>query len=702
MRKPAVLPTKLNGIKDMLRPACACAGTGGMVLAAALSVIAGLVPVTGLAQQSGAVNAQTRARGATHPMDALSVGEIAQTVKLIIGAGYADETARFPTIQLKELPKSEVMAWQTGQPFERHAQVVMRTKRRTFEIAVNLTKGQVSKPIERPGAQPGIILDDWLVAQSLTMKDPRWLAAMKKRGFEDTKNLTCSPLSPGYFANDPYGDRRVLKVPCYEHNTGTSHLYGRPVSGVFAIVDVEEKQVLDVIDTGIIPLPQQPEPRRADRSALKPVQMTSAQGRNYTINGTLQIAWDKWSFHMRMERRVGPILSLVKYDDRGKQRLIAYQMSLSEMFVPYMDPGADWSYRTYLDTGEFGAGFLMSSLMAGSDCPADAGYVTMVVPNDTGRAFPVRRAACIFERNTASPLWRHGNPARPTNLTRPQVELVVRMIPTLGNYDYIVDWVFTQQGNIDIRVGAAGIVAVKNVRSASMDDGTALADTEHGTLVAPGTVALYHDHFFNFRLDLDVDGTDNTLVRDSVVPKRLPRSNPRRSLWVIESAAVESEGAPQNRGHDGTWRMVNTNHKTPLGHHPGVEIVVGHQAVSTLAKDDDPQRRAEFSAQTLWLTRQKPDELYAAGTYPSQSRGGDGLPDYVSDQDNVVNQDLVVWFTVGFHHITRVEDWPIMPVMWHGFTLRPFNFFDENPVYHIPAGFAQASSEAPALRESID
>ncbi|MFV2093689.1 MAG: tyramine oxidase, partial [Hyphomicrobiales bacterium] len=522
---------------------------------------------------------------------------------------------------------------------------------------------------------------------------------MKKRGIKDLKKVSCSPLSPGYFVNEPYGDRRVLKVPCYELGTGTSHLYGRPITGVFAVVDVEEKRVLDVVDLGVVALPPQPDPARVPRAALKPVQMTSSQGRNYKIKGAIQIEWDNWSFHMRMERRTGPVISLVRYNDRGKKRLIAYQMSLSEMFVPYMDPGADWSYRTFMDSGEFGAGFLMSSLMAGSDCPADAAYVTMAVPNDTGRSFPVRRAACIFERNTGDPLWRHGNPAQPTNLTRPQVELVVRMIPVLGNTDYIIDWVFTHQGDINVRVALAGIAAVKGVTSATMNNPFAGAETANGTLVAPGTVVPLHDHFFNFRLDLDVDGggsgAGNSLIRDSIVPKRLPQSNPRRSLWVVDSKTITSEGPLAARGHNGTWRVVNPNRKTALGHNPGFEIVTGNQSVSTLAEDDDPQRRAGFAARTLWLTRQNPRELFAAGDYPTQARGGGGLPQYVADSQNVVNKDLVVWLTVGIHHIPRVEDWPVMPTEWYGFKLRPFNFFDENPAFNIPAGFATTTSEVP-------
>ena len=565
----------------------------------ALAVALALAASMAAAQQQPEPQQLQAPRGPTHPMDALTVSEIARAVALIRGAGVGDAGSRFPTVTLDELPKAEVLAWTPGTPFERHAFVIMRHQGRTFEVAVNLTAGTVAEPVEKAGRQPAIILDEWLAARELTVKDPRWRAAVEKRGITDLEQVTCSPLSPGWFETEPYGDRRILKVPCYQNETGTEHLYGRPITGVYAVVDVDENRVLEVVDLGVVELPPQPAPARTGRAPLKPVEMTSSQGRNYTIDGAVQIKWDNWSFHMRMERRVGPIISLVRYRDRGTERMVAYQMSLSEMFVPYMDPGGDWSYRTYLDAGEFGTGFLMSSLMAGSDCPADAAYVTMVVPNDNGRAFPVRRAACIFERNTGNPLWRHGNPAQPTALTRPQVELVVRMIPAIGNYDYVIDWVFTQQGNIDIRVGAAGIIAVKNAATATMSDATAAADTAHGELVAPGTVALYHDHFFCFRLDLDVDGEKNTLIRDAVVPRRLPSTNPRRSLWVVEREPVVAEGPVPQTGHDSTWRVVNPNRTTPLGHNPGYQILAGHQTVSLLAEDDDPQRRAAFSARTL-------------------------------------------------------------------------------------------------------
>jgi primary-amine oxidase len=43
------------------------------------------------------------------------------------------------------------------------------------------------------------------------------------------------------------------------------------------------------------------------------------------------------------------------------------------------------------------------------------------------------------------------------------------------------------------------------------------------------------------------------------------------------------------------------------------------------------------------------------------------------------NEDVVLWYVFGIDHITRVEDWPVMPVDTVSFWLKPFGFFDRNP-----------------------
>ena len=342
-----------------------------------------------------------------------------------------------------------------------------------------------------------------------------------------------------------------------------------------------------------------------------------------------------------------------------------------------------------MDTGEYGAGYTASALRPGHDCPFQSTFINIAIPSDQGGQFPVERGLCIFERDAAEPLWRHRDPGTKLLRSRPTVELVVRMVTTVGNYDYVLDWVFSLNGNIKVRVGAAGFVAVKTVKEARAPKGAPEGEMRFGTLVAPGALAVNHDHFFSFRIDLDVDGTGNTLVREVITPKAISDGK-RRSLWVVERESVEVEGPIKPKGRHEIWRVLNTNRRTELGHRPSIQLEPGHTIPSILSPDDPPQARAAFSAHPLWVSAHKAGERYAAGTYPNQSKGGDGLPAFVADKESVDNKDLVLWYTIGFHHVTRTEDWPLMPTKWHEFTLRPFNFFDENPSMDLAPDFKVA------------
>ena len=46
---------------------------------------------------------------------------------------------------------------------------------------------------------------------------------------------------------------------------------------------------------------------------------------------------------------------------------------------------------------------------------------------------------------------------------------------------------------------------------------------------------------------------------------------------------------------------------------------------------------------------------------------------------------MVLWYTFGAHHVPRPEDWPVMPVVKIGFSLRPRGFFDRSPALDVPA-----------------
>lgn len=101
------------------------------------------------------------------------------------------------------------------------------------------------------------------------------------------------------------------------------------------------------------------------------------------------------------------------------------------------------------------------------------------------------------------------------------------------------------------------------------------------------------------------------------------------------------------------------------------------------APDDPALLRAGFAAHALWVTRQRDAERYAAGQFPNQSGPGEGVVRFVSPPEPLAAQDVVLWYTTGFTHIARPEDYPVMPGEAGSFTLRPRGFFDANPALRV-------------------
>jgi primary-amine oxidase len=44
------------------------------------------------------------------------------------------------------------------------------------------------------------------------------------------------------------------------------------------------------------------------------------------------------------------------------------------------------------------------------------------------------------------------------------------------------------------------------------------------------------------------------------------------------------------------------------------------------------------------------------------------------------------------NHIARPEDWPVMPVEYAGFWLKPDGFFDRNPALDVPPPSSHCAS----------
>ena len=637
-----------------------------------------------LAATSPAVAADAPA----HPLDALTGAEINRAVAILTAAKHVDAQTRYPTITLVENSKQSVLAWTPGQPFERLARATYLRGGVIHEAVVNLTSGQIVSDQEVKDHQSLILFEEFLGASEIAKTDPRWQAAMRKRGYTNFEKIVCAPLTVGPVVDERYRGLRLLNVPCFDTAGAVNHIYGRPIENVLAVVDVRNRKVLDVIDLGVVPVPAEVpssayNPDTSSRKGIKPVQIVSPSGDNFTINGGM-IDWDKWSFHLRVDKRVGPVISRITYRDGDRVRQVAYQMNTSEMFVPYMEPSKTWAYRAYMDIGEYGFGALSSPLKPGSDCPVNAKFLDATISDDHGKPLTLKNVVCVFERDTGEPLWRHYEVFTDSHESRPNVELVVRMAPEVGNYDYLLDWVFNRRGEIEVRVGAYGIDATKAVAAKTMADATAKEDTAFGTLIAPNLVGVNHDHFMSFRVDLDVDGQNNRMVVDKFVPKTLSNNPLRRSIWQVERSTVDSERAFEPM-HESAWFRIESDNKVnALGNPTSFQLAPGHSDISILSDDEPQQQRAAFSGASFWVTRYHAEEAFAAGVYPNQNRKVEGLPVFLENRESIKNQDLVLWYTVGFRHQTRAEDWPVMPGLWHSFKLRPFNYFDRNPGMDVP------------------
>jgi primary-amine oxidase len=629
---------------------------------------------------------------AQHPLDGLTASEHWSVFETLKASGHVDSSARYSGITLREPPKAEVLAWKQGQPFRREALVIVRQGKQTFEAVVDVRGQKVISWRELKGIQPSLTEEELTGVEETVKENPEWKEAMKRRGITDFETVKCVGLTPGNFGTPEEEGRRLQRVVCWDRR-GTWNADARPITGLVAVWDADEKKVLRVIDTGVVPVSRAEADYDLDsvgklREVSSPIALDQPLGPGFRVNGH-EVDWQKWQFHFRVDSRVGLVVSNVRYVDGEKARSILYQGMLSEIFVPYMDPSEGWYHWTFMDAGEYynaGNGGLPTSLEAGTDCPANSVYFDAVFANHFGIPVKRPRAACLFESYAGDFAWRHMS--GPDQIeSRPQRNLILRMMATVGNYDYCFDWVFQQNGTIKVIAAATGIDNVKGVRSRTVAEDRDGKDGAYGRFIAENIVAPNHDHFFSFRLDLDVDGTANSLVRDKLKMQRLPADHPRKSLWVIEEETAKTE--QQAQAHmmmekPELWRVINPSVIGPLGYPVSYQIQAGHNAVTLLTPDDPPRRRAGFIDHHLWVTPQKDNERFAAGDFPTQSKGGDGLPAWTSANRPIENTDIVVWYTMGFHHVPRSEDWPVMPTARHEFELRPFDFFARNPALDLP------------------
>lgn len=545
-----------------------------------------------------------------------------------------------------------------------------------------------------------VLEEEFELVESLLATHPRWLAALAARNLDVTK-VRVAPLSAGVFEYPEERGRRILRGLAFVQNFPTDSAWAHPVDGLVAFVDVVNKEVTQVLDSGNFPVPAEhgnytdPELTGPLRTSQKPISITQPEGPSFTVTDDNHIEWEKWSLDVGFDVREGVILHNLSFRDGDRLRPIINRASIAEMVVPYGDPSPVRSWQNYFDTGEYLVGQYANSLELGCDCLGDITYLSPVMSDGFGNPREIRNGICMHEEDWGI-LAKHSDLWSGINYTRRNRRLVISFFTTIGNYDYGFYWYLYLDGTIEFEAKATGVVFT----SAFPEGGSA-----NISQLAPGLGAPYHQHLFGARLDMAVDGFTNRVEEEDVVRQAMGPGNERGNAFTRQRTVLtrESEGVRVADAKAGrTWIISNPESLNRLGEPVGYKLHSQNQPTLLADPGSSIAARAAFATKDLWVTQFAENELYPTGDFVNQHAGGAGLPAFVAQDRNINGADIVLWHTFGLTHFPRVEDWPIMPVDTVGFKLRPEGFFDRSPVLDVPASASGAACHAAPSEQGSD
>ncbi|XVH32873.1 primary-amine oxidase [Haloferacaceae archaeon DSL9] len=646
-----------------------------------------------------------------HPIDPLTAAEIEAARDVVRDAKSPSDRTHFMRLELREPSKDARRAFEDGgERPEREAFVVLRDsdQRTTYEAIVSLDEETVTSWKELSNTQPAMMGEEFVGVQDAVTANPEFRAAVEKRG-ADPDLAIVTAWSAGYDFVPEDIDRHTRLAHGIAWVKGSpedrgAEAYNRPLSGIHAWVDLDEMAVLKVVDTG----PKNPDvvrnlrdyKYRADdrdlRDDLKPYDVDQPEGPSWQIDGR-RVDWQKWQFRVGFTEREGLVLYDVSYEDDGDRRPILNRVSAPEVITAYNDPDPDHNWKAPFDCGEYAVGRLANSLTEGCDCLGRMHYWDATVHDWEGNPATIENAICLHEEDHGI-LWKHYDWREGDHEVRRNRRLVVSFITTVGNYDFAFYYYFYQDGKIEGEVRLTGCNATGLLPPGESESG-------YAEMIGPDHKSMLHQHVFNFRLDMEVDGPTNSVYEAEL--KRLPygpdgyaptphadvsrrATNPHGNGAYIERTKLETESAAMRDADPLAgryWEIVNESVENEATGRP-VGYRLRQKTGSPVAFANHPDSangtRAGFARHHFWATQYDENELFPAGDYPNQHPGGEGLPKWVERDRSLDGEDVVVWYNLINLHVGAPEDWPILPVHMLSWQLEPVNFFEENPAIDVP------------------
>jgi primary-amine oxidase len=358
-----------------------------------------------------------------------------------------------------------------------------------------------------------------------------------------------------------------------------------------------------------------------------------ANAQEKPTEGGYPVKWEGWSFNWKVLKRQGVVLTDVKF----LGRTVLKYAGVAEIFVPY-NSGTPRPH----DQRDTPFGDALVGLEPGVDC----------LPGGECQAFGLdgkptknKLAAVMIHEESPSLIYMGGNGKVKGKM------LTLWSAYALGDYTYIVQWRFREDGCIMPQVGLTGKLSHFG------------GDDSNSVLVDLRTRALAHVHNFFFCLDFDIDGAKNTVEEFDFKVADKDGLTAKTSWTPIEKECGRELKPDAFR----SWRVVNNLSRNRMGYSRSYELSPGGNGIYRGAKDE------KFAHYDVWITKFKEKEV------PGEKVLVDGLV-ACANSERVKNEDVVLWYMMSVHHQPKAEDWPNMPIDWCGFKITPRDFLNSSLV----------------------
>jgi primary-amine oxidase len=646
-----------------------------------------------------------------HPLDPLTADELAQVKTILAKSGAFSRNTDFSWVALDEPPKHSVGEFKPGSDFARRASVaaIDFDKRRAFDVIVDLKAARIASLTDLNDLAPGLSEADDERARTIIDADETIKAALTRRGLSMTGKVSDSlPIQFGPIGYDRSllreGEPRRLVRALFGSDQNATNEFSPFLPGFMAVVDLYAGRVVKLYDnagpaTVKVPHDIFDSAVRGAQTPAKPV-VPPRSAKDFKLAGNI-LSWRNWQFRFGFNPREGLVLYQIAFNDGGRARPIVYRAAVADVLTAYADASENWSWMELLDEGVFGLGVMSIDVKAGREVPANAALLSPVMADASKQRFSstFKNRIYVYERDAGGLMhYRQGNLSFHARAT----ELVIGFMASLGNYVYGFNWVFKQDGAFVFEAELAGEIATTFVAAKECGVCKALAqgpgsadetrtyssngEERHGALVHPNLVGIHHQHWFNLRLDFDVDGPANAVMENNLqrteAQQRDGAANADRFFTTAHTVFGKAADAKRDAHEETarTWTIYNPSSLRRAGR-PAGYMVVPVDAAATMfgaTREKDP---VGFTFHHFWVTPYREGQLYASGRHPGQAGANytDTLYHYANDEP-VYDKDIVVWYSLGETHVTRPEDYPVMTNAKVSVVFRPDGFFDRNPV----------------------